>query len=143
MLASFVSCTLDAGSALSCTALDAGLGTSCVDPNCMGTMALETNGSPGGGGSVIPRGPKLTGTLGTLDKFWDVDAGWPALELTGAFGTTGVSLGDKPVGCLDGVFVGVAGFSMGLDAKGLLLYPQTSQTQFQLSWGTQELEYDG
>ena len=118
MLASFVSCTLDAGSALSCTALDAGLGTSCVEPNCMGTMALETNGSPGGG-SDIPTGPKLTGTLGTLDKFWDVDAGWPALELA-AFGTMGGPGGDEPKS-LVGVLDGVTGFSMGLDAKGLLL----------------------
>ena len=119
MLASLVLSTLAAGSAFCCTALDAGVGSSCVDPNCRGTMALEANGSPGGGSVVIPRGPKLTGTLGTLDIFWDVDAGWPALELTGAFGTTGVSLGDKPVGCLVGVLDGVTGLSMGLDAKGL------------------------
>ena len=73
-------------------------------------MALEVNGSPGRG-SVIPRGPKLTGMLGALDIFWDDVAGWPALELTGKFDTTGVSLGDKPVGCLVGVFMGVAELS--------------------------------
>ena len=59
--------------------------------------------------------------LGTLDMFWGDVAGWPALGLTGLFGTTGVSL--KPVGCVVGVFIGMAGLSMGLDAKGLFWQP--------------------
>ena len=118
MLASLVLSTLAAGSALCCATLDVGVGSSCVEPICRGTMALEADGSPGGN-SAIPRGPKLTGTLGTLDRFWDVDAGWPVLELTGAFGTRDGPAGDEPVTCLGGVLDGVTGVSMGLDAKGL------------------------
>ena len=83
-------------------------------------MALEVSGSPGGT-STAAGGPKLIGTLGTLDKPWEVVAGWPALDETGSYGTTGGSLGDIPVGCLGGVLIGaLADLSMGLDAKGLL-----------------------
>ena len=71
------------------------------NPNCRGTMALEVCSSPRWG-SVAAGGPKLIGMLGTLDIFWKFVAGWPALETTGLFGTTGASLGDKPVGCLKG-----------------------------------------
>ena len=87
-------------------------------------MALEVCSSPRWG-SVAAGGPKLIGMLGTLDIFWKFVAGWPALETTGLIGTTGVSLGDKPVGCLIGVFIGLADPSKWSEEKGFLWDPST------------------
>ena len=43
------------------------------------------------------------GMLGTLDKFWDEDAGCAASGKLGLNYIKGDSLGDIPVGCLGGV----------------------------------------
>ena len=59
------------------------------------------------------------GMLGTLDIFWDDVAGCAATGATGLNWIKGDSLGDITVGCLGGVWIGVADPSIMSAVKGL------------------------